>query len=90
MKSITRHSKTMPKIRPLAPQHNVIHTSYGKYLTSYDSVIVFLPNDESTIYLGEDWNYSVTTLKYRNQFLNTTTKELEAKLASGSAKIVSM
>ena len=29
------------------------------------------------------WNYSVTTSKYRNQFLNESTKETQAKINSG-------
>ena len=29
------------------------------------------------------WNYSVTTGKYRNQFLGETKKETEAKIKSG-------
>lgn len=29
------------------------------------------------------WNYSVTTSKYRNQFLGETTKETQAKIDSG-------
>jgi len=29
------------------------------------------------------WNYSKTTSKYRNKFLNETTKETQAKIDSG-------
>jgi hypothetical protein len=33
------------------------------------------------------WDYSVTTGKYRNKFLNETKKETEAKLKSGEYKL---
>ena len=36
------------------------------------------------------WNYSVTTSKYRNQFLNETTKETQAKINSGEYKLVDL
>ena len=36
------------------------------------------------MYLDENkWDYSVTTGKYRNIFLNETEKETEAKIKSG-------
>ena len=34
-------------------------------------------------YIFRNWDYSVTTGKYRNQFLNETKKETLAKLKSG-------
>jgi len=33
------------------------------------------------------WDYSVTTVKYRNQFLGETKKETEAKIKSGEYKL---
>ena len=36
------------------------------------------------------WNYSVTTSKYRNQFLNESTKETQAKIDSGEYKLVDL
>ena len=39
---------------------------------------------ENKIYLDSHyWNYSKTTAKYRNQFLNETTKETQKKIDSG-------
>lgn len=54
---------------------------------SYDSVIARRTSDPC----GDDfieldrhyWDYSVTTGKYRNQFLGETKKETEKKIASG-------
>jgi len=39
---------------------------------------------ETKVYLDEIyWNYSVTTSKYRNIFLNETTKETQKKIKQG-------
>jgi len=56
----------------------------GQFFQSYNSVIAFKPADGSSITLDSDkWSYSKTTAKYRNQFLNETTKETQAKIDSG-------
>jgi hypothetical protein len=38
----------------------------------------------------EKWNYSKTTSKYRNIFLNETTKETERKIASGEYELADL
>ena len=54
-----------------------IQTDDGLYFQSYDSIIVKKSHDEARIYLDQYyWDYSVTTGKYRNIFLNETKKEL--------------
>ena len=37
---------------------------------SYDSMIVEWNKATSTLTFGKNWNYSVTTAKYRNEFLS--------------------
>lgn len=37
---------------------------------SYDSMIVTIDYQNNTITLGENWDYSRTTGRYRNQFFN--------------------
>jgi hypothetical protein len=59
------------------------------YFQSYDSLIAvkITECDQSlplTIKLDSKyWDYSVTTSKYRNQFLGETKKETQAKIDSG-------
>ena len=65
------------------PNQIVITTREGRYFQSYNSTIVFI-NDRGKVTLGKNWKYSSTTSKYRNLFLNETTKETEAKLKSGA------
>ena len=56
---------------------------------SYDSMIVAIKHGE--VFLDEKyWDYSVTTGKYRNQFLGETKKETEAKIKSGEYKLVNL
>ena len=72
---------TNDKGRPVA-NHFVITDDNGtRYLKSYNSIIVKIENGKVT--LGKHWDYSVTTSKYRAQFLRETTKETQTKLYSG-------
>lgn len=65
----------------------IIRTDDGLYFQSYDSIIAFEGNDGSVILDKYYWDYSVTTAKYRNQFLNTTTKETKERIADGTYKL---
>jgi hypothetical protein len=57
--------------RPI-PNQFIITTEKGLYFQSYNSIICFLDKKNNKIYLDpEYWNYSKTTSKYRNQFLNS-------------------
>lgn len=62
-----------------------ITSSDGRYFQSYDSIIVFIPNDRSKpIQLDEAyWDYSKTTSKYRNIFLGEDKKTTEKKIQEG-------
>ena len=64
----------------------VIRDSGNQYLQSYDSIIV-KKDINGNITLGQNWDYSKTTGKYRNLYLGETKKETEAKIASGEYKI---
>ena len=50
---------------------------------SYSSVIAIRYSDGRTELDADKWDYSKTTGKYRNQFLNETKKETQAKIDSG-------
>jgi hypothetical protein len=49
---------------------------------SYESIIVIEKDDK--VYLGPDWNYSRTTDRYRNIFLDENKVETEEKLNNGT------
>jgi hypothetical protein len=74
------------------PNQFIITTDEGQYFQSYKSVIAFIPcgvwqkNDENAGKIILDtyyWDYSKTTGKYRNLFLNETKKETERKIQNG-------
>lgn len=77
------------------PNQFIIETSEGTYFQSYNSIIVFVPARGNTQYgslaLDENyWDYSRTTGKYRNMFLNETKNETEAKIKSGEYKLADL
>lgn len=43
---------------------------------SYESMIIEYDKTNNSITFGKDWNYSATTSKYRNEFLNMYFPEL--------------
>lgn len=60
---------------------------------SYDSVITIKTvwKEETRIELDiNTWDYSVTTGRYRNQFLNETKKETQKKIDSGEYQLVDL
>lgn len=65
----------------------------GTMFQSYDSNIAFIADfrNDNTVFLDKNyWDYSATTGKYRNQFLNETKKETQAKIDSGVYKLVDL
>ena len=60
----------------------IINSEEGCYFQSYNSIIVKIEGRE--VYLDEYyWDYSVTTGKYRNDFLGEGIAETRAKIKSG-------
>ena len=75
--------------RPIANQF-IISTDDVVYFQSYRSVIA-KKELNGTITLDRDyWDYSVTTGKYRNQFLSEDKKTTEKKIKSGEYKLDSL
>ena len=62
----------------------IVRTNDGTFFQSYDSMIVGKMNDGRILIDSKYWDYSKTTGKYRNQFLNETKKETEQKINSGA------
>jgi len=64
------------------PNQFIVYNNGNEYFQSYNSVIVKKESDK--IYLDKrTWNYSVTTSRYRNIFLDESTKETQKKIDSG-------
>ena len=87
---------TSNKGNKIANQFIIYDDNNNKYFQSYKSVIAKIENNDvmeniginyerkNKIYLDVNfWDYSVTTGKYRNIFLNETKKQTEKKIKSG-------
>ena len=58
---------------------------------SYDSIIAVKSYSPYSVTLDRNyWDYSVTTGKYRNQFLGENKKETQAKIDSGEYKLADL
>ena len=72
---------------PVANQFT-IYTDKGVYFQSYNSIIAFEPYDQKPTILDEFyWDYSRTTGKYRNMFLNEGITETRNKIKEGIYKL---
>jgi hypothetical protein len=57
----------------------IIHTDTAVYFQSYKAIIIKKENGK--VYLDRTYyDYSRTTIKYRNMFLRETAKEIEKKI----------
>jgi hypothetical protein len=71
------------------PNQFIINTPDATIFQSYWSVIAVKTN--GTVYLDENkWDYSRTTGKYRNQFLNENRAETHRKIDNGVYKLVNL
>lgn len=67
----------------------IIETHNGIYFQSYSSIIARKSNGKITLD-PTYWDYSRTTVKYRNIFLRESTKETQAKIDSGEYKFANL
>ena len=65
----------------------IIRTNKGRYFQSYSSTIVFIDNNNKVFLDEYYWDYSRTTGKYRNNFLNEYIDETRSKIKNGEYKL---
>ena len=80
------YNMTSPNGNKVANQFE-IYTNKGRYFQSYRSIIVFISNKGQVFLDDYYWNYSRTTSKYRNIFLNDDTNSIKEKIKSGEYKL---
>lgn len=72
------------KVEQMGENQFSIHCSKGNVFQSYSTIIGFI-SDKGKVYLDEQsWDYSKTTSKYRNRWLNMDTSEIKAGIKNGS------
>lgn len=77
------------KVTNMAANQFIIISKNTVIFQSYDTVIV--KRTERHTYLDRDkWDYSVTTGKYRNQFLSEGIAETRKKIKSGEYKLTDL
>jgi len=68
----------------------IIRDDYGNtYFQSYSTIIVKVGGGK-TILDQDSWDYSITTGKYRNQFLHENKAETERKIKSGRYELADL
>jgi hypothetical protein len=81
---------TSPKGNKVANQFIITDDIGNKYFQSYKSIIAKIYTD-GKVYLDEaTWDYSVTTAKYRREFLNEGVEDTRAKIKSGEYILVDL
>lgn len=65
------------------PNQLIIRDGGKRYFQSYDTIIALIDEIGCVILDKEAWKYSKTTIRYRNQFLGESSKEVESKVKSG-------
>ena len=68
----------------------LIYTDDGVYFQSYRTVIAYKPYGGKVQLDRSAWDYSVTTGKYRNQFLREGKAETERKIKDGTYELVDL
>jgi len=74
---------------PVPNQYDITISGEARYFQSYSTMIAKIDN-EGKVTLDPQWNYSVTTSKYRNEFLGEDTKTTKKKIASGEYIITNL
>ena len=70
--------------RQIPNQFLIVDANHNHYFQSYNSIIACRTN-EGKIYLDKDrWDYSVTTGKYRNMFLNENKAQTQYNINKGN------
>lgn len=86
LSDITNKIAGFQRVENLAPNQIIIKTDNAVIFQSYQSIIAI--EFENKIYLSDKWDYSKTTGKYRNRFLNEDKKATEKKIQSGEYLIL--
>jgi hypothetical protein len=74
---------------PVANQFE-IETPKGLYFQSYKSIIAFKDNNGKIKLDQYYWDYSRTTSRYLNRFLNMTSKEVKLLIKEGIIKLTNL
>ena len=72
------------------PNQFIIYINGDEYFQSYNSIIVKIDKNGQHYLDKRFWDFSATTGKYRNDYLDETKKETEKNIADGTYKLVNL
>ena len=70
----------------IANQFEIL-TDTARFFQSYNSIIAKVDNDNNITLDSHYWDYSRTTSKYRNIFLNMSTNDIKKDIKLGNIKL---
>jgi hypothetical protein len=76
--------------RPVANQFELFDSLGNRFFQSYKSMIAKISNTGKVFLDKNYWDYSTTTGKYRNQFLNEKIAETRKKIESGQYILIDL
>lgn len=90
-KNVKVTNMTSPRSGKAVANQYIVTTENGRYFQSYDSMIAYIPNSGQKIQLDQRyWDYSATTGKYRNEFLNEGIAVTRKKIKAGEYELVDL
>jgi hypothetical protein len=72
------------------PNQFIIWTDEEQFFQSYQTIIGKRDNEGNVSLDKNRWDYSVTTSKYRNQWLGMNTKEIKKAIDDGTIQLVNL
>ena len=72
------------------PNQFIIWTDEEQFFQSYQTIIGRRDNEGNVTLDKNRWDYSVTTSKYRNQWLGMNTKEIKKAIDNGTIKLMNL
>tara|TARA_R110002073_G_scaffold198552_5_gene357676 strand:- start:3946 stop:4224 length:279 start_codon:yes stop_codon:yes gene_type:complete len=75
---------------PVANQFIINDDLGNRFFQSYNSIIVKQDSEGQTWLDNATWDYSVTTAKYRKEFLNEGVEATRAKIKNGEYKLTNL
>ena len=72
------------------PNQFIIWTDEEQFFQSYQTIIGRRDNKGNVSLDKNRWDYSVTTSKYRNQWLGMNTKEIKKAIDDGTIQLVNL
>mgnify|MGYP003134338983 FL=1 len=72
------------------PNQFIIWTDEEQFFQSYQTIIGRRDSEGNVTLDKNRWDYSVTTSKYRNQWLGMNTKEIKKAIDNGTIKLMNL